>query len=459
MLKALWFLLKLGLIVGLCIWIAERPGTVSVEWMEYTFHIHMGFFLLSAFLLILFALFLHGIVRTLLDIPKNYRKHRDKIRKEKGHQALTKGLTAVAAGDTKAARYNASRAIHYLPEDKGLPILLEAQTARLEGREEEAQEHFLELMKNKDTAFLGVRGLLQTALDQGAQEQALALARKAHDLNPKQAWIVKIRYDLEIKARHWQDARKTLKRGERIKAFTPDKAHKDRIAIHLAYADDLEQQGQPKDAFEEIKKAYKIAPDFVPASYAMARSYLDQGQRSRAVHIIERAWKTGPHPDLLALWQLAMPKRGNKDPLSVMKWYERLLAINPESLYGLLAMAEASINSGLWGEARTYLDRAEAIRCPAKLYQLRAALEEKSGSGDMLAMEKYLKLAGSAEPEPVWVCCETGRIYDKWSPIALPHGSFNTIVWDLPQNWRLSDSLLPGDKTENISILEAPKNG
>lgn len=457
MLKALWFMTKIIIVVGLCVWIAERPGTVSINWMEYTLHFQLGFFMLIGLALILIALFLHGFIRAILELPRSLKRRTVQKRTEKGYKALTLGLTAVAAGDTRIAKIQARKASHLLPHDHGLPLLLEAQTARLEGKEEEAQEYFHELMQNKDTAFLGVRGLLQASLDQGNHEQALLLARKAHDLNPKQSWILKIRYDLEIKSAQWPEARKTLKRAERIKAFPINKIKSDRVAICLAYAEQYKHHGDESKAFEEIKKAYKLAPDFVPASCAMVEAYLAQGKRSRAVQILERAWKAGAHPDLLTLWEQTMPTRKSKDVLARLKWYERLLAISPQSVQGLLAVADAAIQDGLWGEARSYLDKAENIRATSKLYELRTALEEKSGSNDEIAIQKYFKMAQTTDPEPVWVCCETGRLYDRWSPIAAPHGSFNTIMWDLPQNWLLSDTLISGSGAQNISILEAPK--
>ena len=47
---------------------------------------------------------------------------------------------------------------------------------------------------------------------------------------------------------------------------------------------------------------------------------------------------------------------------------------------------------------------------------------------DLAAGQNWEKAADAAA-DKVWICRETGRIYDRWSPIAEPHGSFNTIVW------------------------------
>ena len=457
MIKALWFMTKITLVVTLCVWIAERPGTVSIKWMEYEFHFQFGFFLLLGLISLLCALFLHGIIRSLLDLPKNISKHRHKKRTEKGYIALTRGLTAVAAGDQKTAQQQANRASTLLSSDHGLPLLLEAQAARMNDREEDAEQHFTALTQHKDTAFLGIRGLLQSALDQGQHDRALKLARDAHNLNPQQPWIIKIRYNLEIKSHAWSDARKTLKRAEKIKAFPTDKIKSDRVVIHLASAENNTQNGKKDQAFEDIKKAYKLAPNFVPASCAMARAYLDQNKRTRAVQILERAWKAGPHPDLLILWEQTIPKHKAKNVLARLKWYERLLTINPQSVQALQAVAKAAIKDGLWGEARSYLDQAENIRPTPTLYKLRAALAEKSGSEDETTIQTYLNKANNTEADPVWVCTETGRIYDRWSPIANPHGAFNSIIWDIPQNWLLSETLISSSGAQNISILEAPK--
>ena len=131
MLKTFIFLVKAGLIIGAMVWLSEQEGSVRIDWMEYSVNVHVGLFLAGLLGLILLSVFVYRLMRTVVDFPASYRFYSQRRAKEMGYKALTLGLTAVAAGDTGAALKQAKKARSLLPEDQGLPLLLEAQAARL----------------------------------------------------------------------------------------------------------------------------------------------------------------------------------------------------------------------------------------------------------------------------------------------------------------------------------------
>src|SRR6185295_17797099 len=114
--------------------------------------------------------------------------------------------------------------------------------------------------------------------------------------------------------------------------------------------------------------------------------------------------------------------------------FERLVALRPDDAESQLAAAEAAIEQGLWGSARAYLERADSIRPGPRLYRLRARLAQALDRPEEASL--MLRKAAEAPPDKTWVCAETGRTYEHWSPVAQPHGSFNTIIWDYPQRDR-----------------------
>jgi len=457
MIRAVIFMVKLGLLAALAVWLASQPGSVTIDWLGYTFTLQMGVFLTICIFTILLAILLFRVIHGIAVFPRALRRYFDYTRREKGYRALTLGLTAVAAGDSKSAAYQAQRAVKFLPRDTGLPVLLQAQAARMEGQEDEAREKFSLLLENKDAAFLGVRGLLQAALDLQDYPKALELAREALRMHPKQPWILRVVYDLEIKMRDWPAARTTLYRAEKAGAVNAEKAGSDRIAMLVAEAEkDLEEQRRD-EAFRKLKKAHGFDPSFAPVVQRLAKFYIQKGKRKKAVAVLEKAWKTVPHPELVPVWGLAAPqKKGGKkapDPLARLKWYERLVTLNPASAESEIAVASAAMEGGLWGEAREHLKRAEDIAPSARVYNLLIELEERATQNEE-AIENYLALAADAPPEKQWVCSETGRVYPGWEPVAQPHGSFNTIVWDYPEEGGV---FLTAESRQADTLLEAPK--
>lgn len=457
MIRALWFMIKAALFIAAVLWIAEHPGTVEIIWLDYTITIHIGLFLLLILAAILLTLFLYNTIRTFVDFPASYSRYQEVKRQEKGYRALTLGLTAVAAGDTKSAAYQAYRTTKLMKNDTGLPLLLEAQAARLEGREEDAQKSFTALLENKDAAFLGIRGLLQTALDHHDDIKALELAQKGLKLHPKQTWLLHIVYDLQIRLRHWADAETLLKSMEKSGIFTAEKAAKTRTAILLAQAEEAAQTGNNDKALKLIKRAQAGTPDFIPAILALANHYQKNGKRRKAVTILEKIWKQAPHPAILPLWDLLTPTK-SKAPNVRLHWYEHLLSLKSDSAESLLAVGDAALREGLWGEALTYFKKAEKIKPSKQLYEALANLERQT-SHDENAVHAWLEKAQLAPIEPCWICSQTGQTYESWSPIAQPHGSFNTIIWATPQHINEQRIRLPHPSDENMAeaVIEAPR--
>ncbi len=454
MIRALWALIRISIVVALVVWIAEHPGKISIDWMQYKLTFHVGFFFLLMLAIVVLGIFIFSIFKTVLDMPKNMSRYHDIKNKDKGLKALTLGLAAVAAGDGKAAAYQASRAQRFLKSDEPLPKLLNAQAARLNGNEMEASRAFMALMENRDSEFLGVRGLLQSALDHGDYAGALELGNRALQLQPKQPWLLCVVYDLEIKARRWDNARKVLYRAEKCGAIAANKGNSDRVAMLLAEAEEAKAKGEEAIFFRTLGKAYKLDPHFIPTVLRLARMYLERKKRTAAITIIEKAWKSGPHPGLVSLWdEVYQPARDN-DSMGRVRWFEKLLSFNAESVEGLLALTNVLIEEGLWGEARKHLEKAQTIRPNVNLYKLWAKLEERATHDDA-AVRRWLEKAADAPRERVWICSETGRVYEEWTPIS-DQNLFNTIIWDFPRGRVVSSVLLGQSPMAQAALLESP---
>ncbi len=324
MLRALWFFIRVGLIVAVAVWVASQPGDVALTWFDYTFKVQMGFFLLCLLAIILFSIFLYNVIDTFMSFPASYRRYREIKSREDGYRALTLGLTAVAAGDKKVAAKQAKKTAKLMPDDMGLPKLLQAQAARMEGKSEEARKHFAAMMDNKDAAFLGVRGLLQEALDHEDYRGALKLAHGALESHPKQPWVLKTVYDLQIKAKGWNGAQQTLKRLEKTDSMTRGKVISDRAVLSIAEGEEKLEGGYIPQALELFKRAHRILPEFAPAAVRLARLYKQEGKRRAAMGVIKKSWKLQPHPELEEMWMELMTPSKAAVGAERAKWKDKL---------------------------------------------------------------------------------------------------------------------------------------
>lgn len=455
MLRSLWWIIECVVVVALAVWLFQNPGTIAAHWNGYDVETSLGVGFIALVLLMVFVGMFTRVMGFLVTLPQRWKNLNLKMRKERGYKALTLGLSAVSAGDGKAASYQAWRMRRFIPGDVGLPWLLEAQAARLRGNEDEAKGFFEKLLKEKDTAFLGVRGLLQTAIEAADLDRALDLARQALVMHPDQAWIIHTVFNLEVQKHEWAAALNTLKRAERAKGMDEKEIKSNRIALLLQQAEVLQHGGYTAEALKKMREAHRLDPAFAPAAENLAKGYRDVQKRRAAVAVIERAWKENPHPDLVPVWDSLAPANKPSDMAARLRWFERLVSLNPAHVESQIAAAAAAIKDGLWGEAWQYLSAAEKIRPSARLYRMWAQMEEKTGHSE--SAKRYWEKAADAPGEKMWICSETGAIYAHWSPLAQPHGAFNTIRWDDHVHRSSTQTFAALQQAKNDQIIEPAK--
>ena len=434
MFQTLWFFLKFLIIIAVLAGVISLSGTVIIDLFEYTVTVPTNIFILGLLVVIIILGFIYKILQSVFSLPQIFSKHREETRHQKGYSALTRGLVAIAAGDSKQATYYARRAGNMLPKSKGkqqpLHLLLEAQAARLRGEDAVAQNRFKALMQDNDASFLGIRGLLKSALDQGNNHLALQYANDAAKLHPNQIWIIQTQYHLLIENKMWDDVLKTAKTAKKTNAFEEEKIISDQIAIYLMWFDQAINDKDFGTAERHLKSAMKLDKYFVPTITRAAKYYISLDKHKKATSLIKNCWAKSPHPDLAKIWFDLAPDT-QKYPLKRSKWFEILADINPNHIESHILLARGAMDMSLWGEAKASLIQADKIYPSAQIYRLMAVVEQNSNHNDD-SIHLLLEKSSEALPEKCWVCTRTGIIYDQWLAIAPPHESFNTIIWQCP---------------------------
>ncbi len=430
--RTLFFFLKLAVLVTAAVLLAEWPGEVSVVWFGYRVDTSVGILLAAALLFAVAVAMLWQIWRFLTRSPRQIGRARHESRRRKGYKALTQGMAAVAAGDVEEARRQTGRAAVLLNEPP-LTLLLAAQTAQLSGDEQAARKYFTAMLERPETSFLGLRGLLTQALKAGDRRAALDYAGRAHRERPAAAWATTTLLDLQLRDGDWAGVETTLKEALRQKSVAPERARRVRAVILAERArvgvDALGgASGGSIETLNAAREAAKLAPELVPPR-AMAALLLGRGGNEKAAaKLIEQGWQTAPHPMLAAAYTALRP---DEEPVARVRRFEKLAALSPEHRESRLALAEAALAAGLWGEARSHLSRlAEAERdAPtARLCRLMARLEEGE-RGDPAAVRRWLMLASEAIADPTWTCDQCGTPAGEWQARCGQCGAFDSLAW------------------------------
>jgi HemY protein len=429
MFRALWYFVKIVILLGGVIFLYAQPGSVVATWGDYTVTLRLGALAAGLFIALCLIIFVSDIVTRMVMWPKEFMRARRERQRIKGYRALLQSMTAAAIGDKKTAFYMAHRAEKLLPaSESGLPILLKAQAQPEQGQPQ--AEMYNALLQNADTALLGLQGLTQQAILLGDFPKALSLVRKSVETYPKSTVLLKALYDMELKNYLWGDALITLKRAEKAKVITKRDAAHDRTALYCLLGDMAAEAKRPDEAMESYKLATDFAGDFfAPAFTRLAKQYMVAGKDGKALAILEKAWRKNPHPDFLDAWSDAFTAASDKQKkLGKHGWMHVLTKTHPDLPESHLALARAAIEDGLWGEAKTALALAEKSGPRADIYHLWVDLETKT-TNRAEVMRQWVDRAYNAPKGWQWVCVRTGRTYHDWVGVVEPERLFNTLVW------------------------------
>lgn len=417
----LYTLVVAALVLG-AVWMADRPGAVSVTWLGWRLDTSVPVVLLALFVLLVAVQMILRVGRWFAALPRRWREARAERQRRTGYMALIDGLSAVAAGDGAKARRNAERADSLL-RDPPLTMLLSAQAAQLAGDAESAKRHFSQMLDRKETAFLGLRGLLTQALKEGDRGAALGYARRAHAINPQADWLTATLFDLEAREGQWAAAQDTLAAGQRAGAFSGGEARRKKAVLLLERS---RAAGLPSDALKLAYQAFQADPGFPAAAVHYAQALGRQGKLKKAIAVLVDCWRIEAHPDLARAWMDLVPEGG--DPLERVRHAEKLLDCRPDAAAGHLLLGEVALEASLWGQARTHLTAAAETRPSARAYRLLARLEEAEGT-DPGAARDWLAKAAEAPGEPVWSCRQCGTAAPSWSALCPACGGFDSLAW------------------------------
>jgi HemY protein len=421
--------------VGVAAFLAGRPGQVEITWQGWRIDTSVGVLAAAMVLAVLVVSGLVLLAAALGRMPRNLRRRRAARRREVGEAIMTRGLVALAAGNASEARRHATRAAALL-DGAPIPLLLAAEAATRQGDVTAARRSYTALLGRPQTEFLGLRGLLGQALRSGDDAVARHLAERARRLCPDTGWLVDSLLVLQARAGDWAAARAMLAGAARRQVLPAGRArHHQGVVLH-ALSRDAERRGELRRAAGLAARAQALASDLAEPACHHARLLIALGRRRAAAKAIERAWRTAPHPDLARVYLDIHPEA---PPLARATSLQRLARQNPEANESHLAIAEAALAAGLWGEARRHLERAAAAAAipgvstgPSRGLCLLMARLEESEPGDAAAARDWRERAIGAPADPAYLCRQCGGDSPEWLALCPKCGGFDTLAWRSP---------------------------
>ncbi|MFH6786021.1 MULTISPECIES: heme biosynthesis protein HemY [Methylobacterium] len=423
--RALAFLALLALAAYGAVWLADRPGVVTVTWGGYELATSLAAALVGVMVLAVVLGFVWAFARGVLNLPERLTLSSRRRRQERGYSALSRGMVAVGSGDPIAARRLAGEAERLLGAEP-LALLLTAQAAQISGDRAGAERAFRRMVDDPETRVLGLRGLFVEARRQDDEASARAYALEAARLAPSVTWANEAVMEGQCADRDWTGALDTVSRRASLGLSDKAAMRRQRAVLLTASALDLEA-GDPERALAQAREAVKLAPDLVPAAAVAGRLFARRGDLKRGARVVEAAWRANPHPDLARVYLDLRTGDSSRDRLARAETLARISSWHPEARF---AIARAALDAREFGRARDVLAPLLADQPTARAYALMAEIEEAEHGKNSGKAREWQARADRAPRDPAW--CADGLVTDRWAPISPVSGRLDAFVWQTP---------------------------
>jgi len=423
--RLLIFLILMAAAAAGFAWIADRPGDLTLTFMGQRYETSLAVGALGVFLVAIAFTLVWNVLNFVLRLPSLVSIAARARRRNKGYAALTRGMVAAGAGDTRLAMKSAEAAQNYLGEDP-LTLLLRAQAAQLAGDRVQAERLFARMVEVPETRVLGLRGLHLEAQRRGDDAGAHHYAEQAQRIAPL-AWAGQAVLDHYTAAHDWTRALATVEANLAQRIIDKDVARRQRAVLQTALASEL-PESSADEALRLAREAADLAPDLIPATALAARLLARRGDLRKATRLIEKSWKLAPHPDLARIY---LDVRSGDSSAERLTRAKTLAALAPDDIESQLVMARAAMDAREFALARSTLSplvTGEA-RPSARLCRLMAELEELDGGTQGLVRE-WLARASRASRDRAWIA--DGVISDQWAAVSPVTGKLDAFRWQQP---------------------------
>lgn len=398
-----------AIVVAAAWWIEHLTGAFSLQVGTTTIEAPLPVATLALIALVVAIYFVTRVIATLLKAPGAFRRGGERRTRNRGDKAITDTLIALAAREPGDARREAARAERLLGETPQT-LLLSAYAGTIAGDEAEAERAFKKLAERKDSAFLGLRGLLRMAIAQGDFLRAAELAKRAEAAHPGAAWLRGERTQLALRTGAWAEALQ----------LTQEDAPKAGFGAAAA-----EAEADPALAHKLAKQAFRRDPSLAPAALAYARRLREGGREKAAQDVLRKSWALAPNP---ALAEFSLAKAADKR--ARMQAGFDLVKGAPDHPESQFLLGQLSLEAGLAEEARRHAEAAQKGGLDQRRLFLLLADIFAAEDNDA-AQRDALRSAAMAAPDPDWRCDHCFSTLARWSPACPVCHTVGSIKWGM----------------------------
>jgi len=250
----------------------------------------------------------------------------------------------------------------------------------------EAGQCYFELSKNPQTAFLGLKGAIRSALHNSDINGANLLLERAEKILPSSTWVLKHQLGLARKLKKYKTVERLILRLEDLGRLSSEQSKLQVAHVQYQLAMDAETSELDKEAL--LKSAHLLDPSHTEITMRLAELLSDRGQTTFALTSIEATWALSPSQKLGDLYLKISAPKNELEAYEVASKFVKKAKKTPMSQ---LLLARTAMRAKLWGESRAHLTKLLLQEQSTIVYELLMRLELEEHQ-DIRAALKWLEL-------------------------------------------------------------------
>ncbi len=373
------------------VWVANRQGTVSVEWLGWRLDTNM-FVALATLLIALVVLYLVIKGFLALGAALSFGPGAAEGRLRTAVRSLSEAYGGLRNDNAALAHVEARRARHAFPSTgKAYPgALIEADGLARMGRAAEARVLYRALLNDRDAEAGALRGLLELATKEGNEAEMQEWLERALFKVDNPSWAARSAIELAKRTGRAPNMERALQLAEKNGDVSAEEARAMRVSAFVSQSQAAADAGKSGDAIKLAQKALSVDAGSPEAAVHAARLYVAQGKTRKAEQTLEESWRASPGPIVAATWR---DLAGDQDAMARMNRAQTLAATNPHHPESHLLVAEAAIKASLWGQARSQLEPLTSGDAPSARACALMADIEKGEKNDTDAAATWMRRA------------------------------------------------------------------
>ena len=355
-----------------------------------------------------------------------FKLNKEKNNWERGYQAFSQGMIAIANKDFKTAIIENKKVSYYL-KNTSLNLLLKSETLKIEKKYDELSLIYEEMLKIENTKAIGLKGLMKKNIYAQDYHHAFVYGESLFNINPKIEKLYESLVNIIGKTNNWLKLIEISNNALSLKLISKELCDVNK-SIGYYEISKIKMYSEPYEAIKLIESSLKLRQFFYPYVSYYLQLLIANNELSKTKKYLQKNWKNLLHPELKNIIKLLSDKLN----LSFSELTKSIISSNYDIKESKILLAESFIANDKWNDAKKILTPLLQHK-PSKEICLLMSIIEKNDSNDPQKVNAWISRANFGELNRIWICSITNTTQENWSSMS-NSGYFNSLEWRRPRD-------------------------